>query len=207
MKIMSKNSEGMIKRINYRNIFLRGICSILLLLITTTGEAMTLEKIKKIKEITGGKGVFTLAITNEGDRGLYLDVEVYMTKAPLGCEELEEAGYGIGASIKAHETLMVELPLPFISPYGWDDIEQYDNLDNLLPLAEDSRVKVSITNTHNRCCSIRRSFEVDYSEGTKLIKMPEKVSMRINCDPKKYPGPTPKWIQDLFIVPINSKIN
>ena len=202
MKIMSRNLECMIERINHRNIFLRGICSILSLLITTIGGAVTLEKIKEIKEITGGKGVFALAITNEGDHGLHLNVSLYMTKAPPGCEELEEDGYGISVSIKAHETLMVELPVPFISPHGWNDMEQYDNIDNRLPLAEDSRVEVSITNVQDRCCSRRRGFGVDYLEGTRLIKMPAKVSLKIDCDPKK---PYDQWLRDLFIAPRHSK--
>lgn len=72
----------------YKNILMKGICSLGLLSIiaTANGEPITLEEIKKA---TDGKGMFSVAITNVGKKsGEMVKVFVYIINPPIGCEYL-----------------------------------------------------------------------------------------------------------------------
>lgn len=153
----------------YKNLILKGVYSLWLLSIMANGEPTTLEE---IKQATNGKGVFSIVITNTGKKeSENVNVFMHMTNPPSGCEYLKfsHARGKYFVHVKPDTTVIVELPVPFLSsqkwdgtkpcdntdltrelpsPYSqkWDEVEQYDNTDNLLPIPDNSEVIVEIRN-------------------------------------------------------------
>ena len=202
LKIIKEYLGRMAERIKCRNILLQGICSILLLFITITGGAMTL---KEIKEITNGKGVFSVVVTNNGKHNKLFTISVHVVNPPPGCEVLGSR-FLRSLSIKSGNTMTIELPVPLIGPQGWkwnngDNIDPYDNVDNLLPLPEDCEVVVRVESTawsrFDYPPQYQRSFKADYLRGTRFIELPQEVPFAVNFDPTPSIGPTPQWIKDL----------
>ena len=138
----------------------------------------TMEEVAKV---TNGKGVFAVAITNTGSQSVLLGASVSMGKPPQGCEHLIIGG-SRSSVVGSQETKIIELSVPFISTQKWEDIEQYDNLDNRLSLPKDSKVFVEVRNVIGDPCIEERVFAAKYLEGTRLIALPQQVSIMINCD-------------------------
>ena len=147
------------------------------------------EYIEKIKAITKGKGIFSMVVTNAGSKAEDIEVSIYMTNPPVGCEYLGGGKLGFLYSnlvrIIPNETITLGLPAPFMSPQN--DLEQYDNTDNLLPLPEGSKITIKITNTRNPGAIIRfpkceKIFEAKYLSGTRLIELPAEIPITINYD-------------------------
>ena len=166
---------------------------------------MTLEEMKKA---TGGKGAFSVAVTNGEDRGIRVDVSVSVSNLPPSYKHLA-CGYGYTKCvyIKAHETVIVELPVPLISSQdldGYDDyVKLYDNTENLLSLPEDSLTSVRVVRTTKKHCFEVKTFKSSYLEETRLVKLPDEVAITLNCD-DRYLNPIPlSGIQDLFVIPIS----
>ena len=194
----------MINYAKYKNIFLKGIGSLWLFSIITNGEPITLEE---IKQATDGKGVFSIAVTNNGKkRGEKVKVFVHLTNPPSGCEYLKfsspqrRSSVYIETNVEANTTKIVELPVPFLSSQEGDEIEQYDNTDNLLPLSENSEVMVEVRSMrlsneygiHSlifesmdynlRSRGFNQAFKAKYLAGTRLIELPDQIQIAINYD-------------------------
>ena len=193
----------MINYIKYKNILLKGICSLGLLSMVVNGGGMDLEEIRKV---TNGKGVFPVAVTNNGKYGTDIDVFAHLTNPPPGYEYLGLAAYSRKKPcvwIEGNTTQIIEVPLPLLSPHGWDDLEQYDNIDNLLPIPWDSEVVVEVRNLSSELefgfefqyryqsggnkskrqpRGFKKAFEAQYLAGTRLLKLPEPVQISINYE-------------------------
>ena len=192
----------MINYTNYRNVLLKGICSLGLLSMVVNGGDMDLEEIRKV---TNGKGVFSVAITNNGKKYscARVNVFVHLTNLPPGYAHLKlraRSQEGISVLIENNATEIVELPLPFLGLQEGDDIEQYDNTDNLLPLPENSEVIVEVRNASDekefglgaqlwysishllKSRGFNRAFKAKYLDGTRLIELPDQVRIAINYD-------------------------
>ena len=205
-----------------KGVFLKVAFSSLLLFITTIGVGMTLEE---IKEITKGKGVFNITITNIGKYAELVRVSVYVVNPPLGCEGLR-FGMPWCLRVETKETKTIELPVPLVSIQGWKwlegdnyNIEPYDNTDNLLPLSEACEVVVKVENSargmefditgRDHSSEYRQSFKADYLSGTRFIELPQEVSFAVNFDPvsssrskhkpfNKSTESTSQWLKDLL---------
>ena len=196
----------MINYIKYKSILLKGICFLGLLSMVVNGGDMDLEEIRKV---TNGKGIFSVAVTNNGKKGgENVEVFVHLTNPPLGCEYLKLFAYYqgrfhayISTYIEANITKTVELPLPFLSLQEGDDIEQYDSIDNLLPLSDNSEVIVEVRSVSDerefgftavqkyfnardllKSRGFNQTFKAKYLAGTKLIELPDLIQISINYD-------------------------
>ena len=147
------------------------------------------ERVEKIKTITKGKGTSSMVITNAGSEFGTIDISMYMTNPPVGCEYLGGGKLGFLYSnvidIMPNEVITIELPVPFMSPQ--DDLEQYDNTDNLLPLPENSEITIKIRNTRSTGGIIcfpeyKEVFKAEYLPGTRLIKLPTEIPITVNYD-------------------------
>ena len=187
----------MLNYISVKDIWLKGIGSLLLLSIMVKGDVMPTRD--EIKKATNGKGVFAVAVTNASSRSVLFGVSVAMGKAPQGCKYLTIGNSG-SFRIGVKETKVMELPVPFVSTQEWKDIDQYDNVDDRLPLDEDSKVYVQVKNVCGEPCIERRIFKAEYLAGTRLVKLPQRISITINCDPVKYKysDPTSQWIKNIM---------
>ena len=161
------------------------------------------ERIEEIRTMTKGKGTFSMVITNTGSGVETIRVSIYITNPPSGCEYLGGGQLGFLYSnlvrIIPNETITLGLPAPFMS--SQDDLEQYDNTDNLLPLSEDSEVIIKIKNTHNTrglfCYpKYKKVFKAKYLSGTRLIDLPKEIPVNINHDNDNCE--LPSWCQQLL---------
>jgi hypothetical protein len=196
LQIINKYLDRMVERFKYGSSLLQGVCSLLLLSITTIGGVMTLEE---IEEATEGKGVFSVAVTNTGDQGAIFGVSVSMSKVPQGCGHLT-IGTTYSFTVGAKETEIMELPVPFISTQEDKDIDQYNNVNNRLPLAEDSKIFIEVKRVFGEPCYKRKVFKAKYLAGTRLIELPQRISISINCyeDQALYRSYYPKlrWLEN-----------
>ena len=154
------------------------------------------EYIEKVKVITENKGIFSVVITNAGSKVEIIEVSLNMINPPLGCKNLGHLNneklewlYLNVVRIMPHEVMTIELPIPFISPQ--DDLEQYDNIDNLLPLSENSEITIKIISIRNTMGIIRlpeykKVFKAKYLPGTRLIELPKKIPITIDYDNDRY---------------------
>lgn len=108
--------------------------------------------------------------------------------------------------------MTVELPMPLVSPQGFDDVERYDEIDNILPLLKDSEVFIKVRQRAKKYCFVQETFKAKYLEGTRLLEMPKEIAININCDftsnDPMYDGPVyiPQWAKNRVLAkPINSK--
>ena len=181
-----------------RVIFLRTVFSFLLLFITIIGEAMNLEK---IKQITGGKGVFSVMLTNNGSEPVKARVRVYVDNPPQGCEHLS-FGKSVSTTIKSHQTETLELPVPFITTSeDYDDIDEYEATDKRLPLAEDVRVVVQVEKVGEELEPAipehTRQFEARYLPGSRLMELPQVVPININYSYNLDDVVVPDWLMNI----------
>ena len=177
----TKLNMRIIGMLRTRGIFLRTVFSFLLLSITIIGEAMDLDK---IKQVTGGKGFFSVMVTNDGSEAVWINVQVYMENPPSGCEHLS-SGDSESIVIKAHQTETLELLVPFITTSeDYDDIDEYEATDKRLPLANDARVVVYVEKVgmelEPAIPEHTRQFEARYLPGSRLMELPQVVPININ---------------------------
>ena len=192
LKIIQREIMNFVK-----NNLIEGLFCFLLLSIVTIGEAMTLEE---IKEITNGKGVFTLAITNDGDTACSVDVSIYIRNPPPNpVYKHMQAVYLGSLYVKSHETATMELPVPYyIAPpfrglQTLDDIRQYDNTDGLVPLPENCEIVIMVEDRVSKLdlyypillhgqYSYDKSFKAHYLSGTRLLELPAEIPIAVNFD-------------------------
>ena len=157
------------------------------------------RRMEKIKTMTKGKGTFSMVITNAGSGFEPIKVSIYMINPPLGYENLDHQSkekrflYSNVVDIIPNETMSLELPVPFISLQ--DNPEQYDNVDNLLPLPENSEIVIEIKNTRNTWAIIhlpeyKKVFKAKYLPGTRLLELPAEIPITVDYD-RLIPEPNP----------------
>jgi len=159
--------------------------------------------VEETKEATNGKGVYSIAVTNTGKKDTNVHVFSNLDSQSPDCDifylcYLHRKECAI--EVKANTTVIVELPLLFLGSLKEYDIEQYDNLDNLLPLSENSEIIVEVRNEldakefgawkssryevdwQDSLRGFNKVFKAKYLAGTRLIEFPDQMQILIDYD-------------------------
>ena len=162
--------------------------------------------VEETKEATNGKGICSVAVTNTGKKDT--SVHVFSSLVSLASKLLDCDLFYLyyihrkecAIEVKANTTVIVELPLLFMDSLEGYDIEQYDNLDNLLPLSENSEIIVEVRNEldakefgawkssryevdwQDSLRGFNKVFKAKYLAGTRLIEFPDQMQILIDYD-------------------------